>query len=188
MTTRIVVGGPPGSGKSTFVASFKRALLDIGVRADYVELDLYAPTLPLIEGRMTPEQRIKSKRKDIPDEEIQRAARRLVELDERFDVVLGDLPGMMTPQTKILCKHATLAIIVCKDEKIEEMDAWQQFFKELGIVVVSRIVSKLSGSEIIKVTGENVIEAVLIGLDREVRVSDTLTRLAFQLMAILNLH
>ena len=187
MTIRIVIGGPPGSGKSSFVASLRRALLDIGVQVDYVELDPYSSTLALIEGLMTPEERIKSKRKDIPDEEIQKIAERLADLDRKLDVVLGDLPGMVTPQTSILCKHATHAIIVCKDQRLEEMYVWQEFFSNLGIPVISKIVSKLKGAEETKITDANVIEAIMTGLDREVKVSDTLARMALQLKAILNL-
>lgn len=187
MTIRIVIGGPPGSGKSSFVASLKRALLNIGVQVDYVELDPYSSTLALIEGLMTPEERIKSKRKDIPDEEIQQIAERLADLDRKLDVVLGDLPGMITPQTSILCKHATHAIVVCKDQRLEEINAWQQFFSKLRIPVISKIVSKLNGTEETRITDANVIEAIITGLDREVKVSDTLTLMAFQLKSILNL-
>ena len=182
-----MVGGPPGSGKSTFVASMKRTLLDIGISADYAELDPYASTLALIEGLMTPEERLKSKRRNVPDEEISHIAERLASLDDKVDIMLGDLPGMITAQTSMLCKHATHAIIVCKDQGREEMIAWQKFFDGLGIPVISRIVSKIDGNEEMGLTETRSIEAVLTGLDREVKVSETLVRIAFQLKKILNL-
>ncbi|HZW56639.1 MAG TPA: hypothetical protein VFF30_10150 [Nitrososphaerales archaeon] len=187
MTKKIVVGGPPRSGKSTFVASMRRALLDIGVRADYVELDPYASTLALLEGLMTPEERLRSKRKDISNEEILQVAERLASVAESVDILLGDLPGMITEQTRMLCRYATHAIIICSDQSPEQMSEWHKFFEELRIPVIAKIVSKLHGNEEVKSTNRDTTEAVLIGLDREVKVGDTLTRIAIMLETIMNL-
>lgn len=57
----------------------------------------------------------------------------------------------------------------------------------MGIPVIAKIVTKLEGSEEMKLVDGDKIESILTGLDREVKVSDTLIRMAFELKAILSL-
>ncbi|MHB8566447.1 MAG: hypothetical protein ACYC7D_08570 [Nitrososphaerales archaeon] len=187
MTVRIVVGGPPNSGKSTFVINLKRALQDTGVNAEFAELDPFASTLALLEGLMSEEERKMSKRKEISEDEIKKVAERLVGFDGKVEIVLGDLPGKITPQTKSLCRHATHAIIVCKDQAIEDIKAWRSFFDESDVPVISEIVSKIEGEESCRIGQNKVIEAVIVGLNREVQVTPQLHYFALHLRSALDL-
>lgn len=75
---RIIIGGPPNSGKSTLVSSLIRALWEIGVKVNSAELDLWAPTLEFLEGKISKEERDSRKQKKVTKEEAEEASKRLV--------------------------------------------------------------------------------------------------------------
>jgi len=137
MPTRVVIGGPRGSGKSTLVASVYRQLECQGVSVGLHEVDVYSDTIPCILGQKPWEERIKKKHAWFNPT----IKRRIEEFAaDRRGLVLGDLPGKVTnPFLPRMVEPAHQAIIVARDWGT--MEAWQKFFAAQGIPVVLRIVS-----------------------------------------------
>jgi CRISPR-associated protein Csx3 len=157
---RIIIGGPPNSGKSTLVNSLKRALWEIGVKVNSAELDLWAPTLEFLEGKITKEERDSRKQKKVTKEEAEEASKRLVEASQDGSIAIGDCPGKMSEELKIIVKNATHAIILCRVDQIQEMESWRKFFSEAGIPIIAELVSDLEGDEAVQIMGSKLIRAV----------------------------
>lgn len=184
---RIIIGGPPNSGKSTLVSSLKRALWETGVKVNSAELDLWAPTLEFLEGKISKEERDSRKQKRVTKEEAEEASKRLVEASQDGSVAIGDCPGKMSEELKIIVKNATHAIILCRADQIQEMESWKKFFSKVGIPVIAELVSDLRGNEEVQISGSGMITGRLVGLDRDVgrRESPAISQLAFLLKSVL---
>lgn len=185
MRSILVVGGPPNSGKSTFAESLVRALQNQGVLAEAVDLDSWSPTLSLIKGEISKEERDAMKRKSISPGDIQEAADRLRKARKNYDIVVGDAPGGISPDVKPIYRAATHAIILCRDDKREEIDEWKMFFSTLELRIIAVIISKASGEETIR--GGDLIEGTLVGLDRKPIDTPAMRSLASILRANLGL-
>lgn len=172
MAIRIIVGGPPNSGKSTFSESLVRALQDQGVDAESIDLDLWSPTLDFLQGKITKEQRDEQKRKSITSKETKEAYRRFKDSSQEHDVIVGDAPGGISKESKQICKAATHGIIVCRDDKTDQIKAWQDFFDDIGVDVVAVIISKINNSE--DITSNDPLKAVLVDLNRQPKVTPVL--------------
>lgn len=185
MSIRIIIGGPSCSGKSTFAESITRALQNLGTDIDRVDLDLWAPTLSLISGDITKEERDLLKRRNITKSEATEAVERFKTLSTKHEIIIGDGPGGISEESKLIFESATHGIIVCQEGKIGEIEEWKQFFKEMGIPIIAIIISKLDGSE--KVSRGSLIEADLINLDRTPRVTPIMIQLAYALKGVLGI-
>lgn len=172
MSIRIVVGGPPNSGKSTFSESLVRAFQDLSVDAESIDLDLYSPTLDWLQGKITKEQRDEQKRKSITAKEAKEAHRRFKDASKEHDVIVGDAPGGISEESKQICKAATHGIIVCRDDKTDQIKAWQNFFDDIGVDVIAVVISKVSSSE--DITSYDPLEIVLVDLNRQPKVTPVL--------------
>ncbi len=150
MPIRIIVGGPPNSGKSTFTANLVKILQDLNVNAQPVELDLWSPTLDYLQCRITKEQRDRQKRKLVAGDDIKEACSRFKNVSERCDVAVGDAPGIISEETKQICKAATHGIIVCRDDKADQIIIWQNLFDDAEVEVIATVVSKIGGGDEIK--------------------------------------
>ena len=186
---RIIIGGPPNSGKSTLVSSLKRALWEIGVKVNSAELDLWAPTLEFLEGKITKEERDSKKQKTITKQDAEEASKRLILASQDGSIAIGDCPGKMSEELKIIVKNATHAIILCRADQIQEMESWRKFFSEVGIPIVSELVSDLNGNEEVQISGSGLITGRFVGLNRDVgrKESPTISQLAFLLKSVLGL-
>ncbi len=174
MPVRIVICGPPNSGKSTLAESLSRALLLLGVDAAAVDLDLASPTLEYIKGQKDWKDRSK---KEWTKELGKEAAARFVEASRRHEVVIGDAPGKITDVTRIICGEAHYAIILCRYDLKAEINNWQIFLRELNVPVICTAISKITGEGKVD-KKKNLIEATLIKLDRKPRTDEAITLLA----------
>jgi CRISPR-associated protein Csx3 len=184
---RIIVGGPPNSGKSTFVIRLSRSLWEIGVDVKRVELDAWAPTLDYIDGKITKEERDSQKRSAISGEDAEKSAQRFQESSKDASVVIGDCPGKISEELRIIMRNATHSIILCRADQINEMSAWRAFFSGLGIPVVAELVSDLKGTEGIFPGNFEVLKGRFVGLDRTTRKSPAISQFAFHLKSRLGL-
>lgn len=176
MAVRIIVGGPPNSGKSTFSESLVRFLQDQGADAESIDLDLWAPTLDYLQGKITKERRDSQKRGSITAKDAKEAHDRFKDASKEHDVIVGDAPGGISKESKQICKAATHGIIVCRDDKTDQIKTWNMFFGDIGIDVVAVVISKRKGAE--KITSTGTLEAVLVGLNRQPRTTPVLVTFA----------
>jgi CRISPR-associated protein Csx3 len=186
---RIIIGGPPNSGKSTLVSSLKRALWEIGVKVNSAELDLWAPTLEFLEGKISKQERDSRKQKKVTKEEAEEASKRLVEASQDGSIAIGDCPGKMSEELKIIVKNATHAMILCRADQIREIESWRKFLSEAGVPIIAELVSDPVGEEGVQMTGSKVITGRLVGLDRDVgrKESPAISQLAILLKSVLGL-
>jgi hypothetical protein len=175
LPVRIIIGGPPNSGKSTLSESLAMALRVLGVNAYAEDLDLASPTLEFIKGEKGWEQRQGTKKEWTP-ELAKKAAAIFEEASTKHVVVIGDSPGRITNETKTIAKKTNYAIILCRNDCRGEIKNWRKFFKELYIPVVCIAVSRLTG--IGNVEEKSVIKATLIGLNRKPKTDEIITSLA----------
>ncbi len=185
LPTRIIIGGPPNSGKSTLAESLARALRSLGVDAYAEDLDLASPTLEFIKGSKRWEQRLVAKKEWTP-ELAERATALFEEASSKHAVVIGDAPGKITPMSKTIAQKAHYAIILCREDCLNEINDWRRFFANLNIPVVCVAISKITGVENIKESG-GMIKATLVGLDRKVKADATITTMALLVKEMLGL-
>lgn len=160
----IIVGGPPNSGKSTFTVNLVRSFQDQGVDAEFVDLDLWSPTLDHIQGKMTKKKRDNLKRKSVTADEARHVYERLKNASRKHDVIVGDAPGKISKELEHIFKAATHGIVVCRDDKMEQEKVWQDFFNNDGIDVAATIISKFDCDE--QIVSDNPIKVILSGLNR----------------------
>ena len=175
MAFRIIIGGPPNSGKSTLAESLARGLRQLGVDAYAVDLDLASPTLEFIRGVKGWEQRVGAKKEWTP-ELADKAAALFEESSKSHAVMIGDAPGKITAESEKIAKKAHFALILCRDDRKEEIRDWQVFFQRIGVPIFGVLVSKLSGTGSVK--KKEIIEATVIGLSRKPVTDEVIISLA----------
>ena len=139
------------------------------VNAEYIDLDLWSPTLDYLQGRITKEQRNKQKRKFVTANDIKEACSSFKNMSEECDIVVGDAPGIISEETKQICKAATHGIIVCRDDKADQIGTWQNLFNDAGVDVIATVVSKIGGGDEIK--SYDPLKAVLTDLNRNAKTT-----------------
>jgi molybdopterin-guanine dinucleotide biosynthesis protein len=181
---RIIIGGPPNSGKSTLAESMARALRMLGVDAYAEDLDLASPTLEFIKGDKGWAQRQASKKEWTP-ELTEQAAYIFQQASNKHAVVIGDSPGKITDQSKKIASQAHYALILCRNDSIAEIKNWQAFFANIGIPIICIAVSKTTGKGYVK--KNSVIKATVVGLNRVPKTDQVITTLALLIRERLSL-
>lgn len=90
--TKIIIGGPPHSGKSSMMVLMKNNFRQKGINTGLIDLDYASPTLEWLEGEETKENRDLRKQPWTP-ELAEKAKADFIEVDKKFKVTLGDAPG-----------------------------------------------------------------------------------------------
>lgn len=173
---RIIVGGPPNSGKSTFSERLVRALQDQGVDAETIDLDIWSPTLDFIKGDITMDERNRQKRQDVTEKDAKAAAKRFRDFSKKHDVIIGDAPGGISELSKIIVNKGTHGIIVCRDDKTDEIESWKQFFEENDVELVAIVYTSMEGEE--DISQNELIEAKLVNLNREAIITPAIIAFA----------
>jgi len=175
LAVRIVIGGPPNSGKSTLAESLASGLRQLGVDAYAEDLDLASPTLEFIRGAKGWGQRVGAKQEWTP-ELADEAAKKFEDASKKHAVVIGDAPGKITGESEKIASKANYALILCREDRKEGIERWQEFFQRLGISVVGIFISKLAGAG--NVEKKDVIRATVIGLNRTLKTDEVVLSLA----------
>lgn len=163
------------------VESLVRALQDQNVDAESIDLDLWAPTLEFIQGKITIEERGRQKRRNITSADARKAAGRFKSASAKHTVIMGDAPGGISDTSRIIFRAATHAIIVCREDRANDIRTWETCFEGLNIGVVAIVISKLRGDE--DVTSNDVIRASLVRLERQPKNTPVVVALASLLRA-----
>ncbi|MGC8497595.1 MAG: hypothetical protein ACP5NL_06340 [Thermoplasmata archaeon] len=168
---RIIIGGPPNSGKSTFSESLARLFQDQGFDAEAIDLDKASPTLELIRHKISKEERNSMKR-NLTKEDADNAKKEYISKSKEHQIVIGDGPGKISEESKIIYSSGTVGIIVCREDYKKEIKNWEYFFEELNVKLIAVIISKNNGEE--SVNSNDLIHGVLVKLNREVLKTPTL--------------
>ncbi len=125
---KIVLCGPPHSGKSTFLANLKRRLPDDTQRVFRAcpdgENDLSNET-----GDFKGDTRIKG---EFSAEFVERFCR-AIDNNNESKMVIVDVGGKMSDENREIISHCDAYIIVCREdaEPDEDMKAWQEFLDSI---------------------------------------------------------
>ena len=160
---RIVVGGPPHSGKSVFLWELKR-LLPIGsympIRAapdgegDWTQL--------LYQGGASLTKTLRQKGAFSP-EFVQWASNAVKHCTARFGLI--DIGGKPSDENRKICQYADALVIVSSQE--ENVQEWKQFAASVGLQVLAVLHTSLDASSEWWRRHELFFEGLVIGLDRE---------------------
>ena len=165
---RIVIGGPPNSGKSIFAVYLFRALREMGIRAYHYDYDPYSPTRELILGMISKEDRERLKT-DVTSKGAKIFAGNFQEKFVNYDIVIGDLPGRISEILDILASAGTHGLIVCSDEREEQIQEWKNVFRKLNINIICIVKTNLVDFDKVdeEIVDDGVIFAEISGLERE---------------------
>lgn len=148
MTTRIVIGGLRGAGKSVLTTSLYLRLQQDGVDVGLHEIDVYSDTHGPLLGLKSWEER-KGKH-HVWQRTVERRVAEFAA--DTADVVIGDLPGKLTnPNMPLMVQHADVAILVGrhpvqKDEANKHhrsVDRWAEWLEAHKIPVIATVFSLL---------------------------------------------
>tara|TARA_A100001391_G_scaffold40259_1_gene22502 strand:+ start:22620 stop:23906 length:1287 start_codon:yes stop_codon:yes gene_type:complete len=166
---RIVVGGPPHSGKSTLMHLLEDKFNEYGVPVELVDMDLSAPTDLRSKEGFTVTREKRDWTMDLADE-----AANLFR-DAQGEVVLGDSVGLISSITEILSQPADVAILIASGNKGDDNEIYQEVVKKwknfydmedvrLPLLVVVR--SSLNPMELSMFDPQDNY-GVIVGLDRK---------------------
>ncbi len=142
MAKRYLVGGPPNSGKSTYVLSLVGRLgSGLGRTAVAVELDVWSRSYPAFEGKVSFEDRPKRFGLDWDWKTP------LDECLEEFntapaDIVFGDLPGAkIDAATDYMIANAEADGAIVVSRTLDGLRLWREAFETRGMPVVLECLS-----------------------------------------------
>jgi CRISPR-associated protein Csx3 len=194
MVLKIVLCGPPRSGKSTLREGLKQALRRIpGTPYPYV-----ITACPDGEGawfqetaRRSPEEarRLKEEYKrslgGFTPPQVEKFATWVREC--RLPLTLIDIGGIPSIENEKICEHATHAIILYKDQ--ESLTEWRRFCEKIGLRIIAEIYSDYNGNEDhIQGVDEGVLRGSIHYLERGVDCSERpmILALAKHILRLLN--
>lgn len=182
-----IIVGDPGVGKSTITPSLATEVLvhiltltshqewkDLDLTVGYINLDLGTPASPaVIEGRGQDREYLGSMKADWTTDKAFEALEIFQEAKRHYNIVFADMPGRITPMTRIIASAADGGIVVYKHSI--EIAPWYEFLAEMGVPKLAAIRTS---------TGERTTESLMrshhgatvfgsvIGVDRTARSRD----------------
>ena len=171
---RIIIGGPPHSGKSTFMNLLEDRFRYYQIPVELVDLDLSAPT-PLKTGFT--QQREKKKWTSTLAEE----ARKMFEGAEGVQVVLGDSVGLISDINEIISQPADVAILLVSgghgdyDTTYRKVvRKWKEYYQDIRTPLLVVLRSTMNPAD------ESMFDpqdnyGVVVGLDRDAYEANTIS-------------
>lgn len=143
---RVVMCGPPHSGKSTFTASLIQIIRgrkrgqSFNISFTWVPLDVTDNSLAtLVDGDEDVEQK-----RDV-DWTPERAEERKAMFKARDEnLVLADAPGKVTPQLRTVIEPADAVILLASREKEDQLSEWREVMSDLDIDIFAELITVLN--------------------------------------------
>ncbi|MDM8565365.1 CRISPR-associated protein Csx3 [Candidatus Halobeggiatoa sp. HSG11] len=168
---KIVLGGPPHSGKSCLREGLKQAIRAIpNTPYPYV-----ITACPDGEGCWHYEavscdpKNAETLKRDYKGEFTDSFVKRVSDdvKNCREPLTLIDIGGKITDDNIIICKHATHIILIAGN--MDELDVWRNFSKHLNLQIIAELHSDYHGTEdtILKLENDNIYRGSIHYLDRE---------------------
>lgn len=143
---KIVVCGPPHSGKSTFTASLISTIRERLDSRRYNPAFTWAP-LDVTDNTLAallddgPDE---SHKRDVEFTTERAEERRSVFAARDESIVLGDSPGLITEELRIVTEPADAMILLVSREKSEKIGEWRRFARKQGIQLYAEFVTVIS--------------------------------------------
>ena len=153
----IVIGGPPHSSKSSLavnlvsemrrwikflkkIPGFEKLELTVG----YSKVDHGDPAGDAIHGKWANDNERLQNQKQLWNTKLAKIAQRgFFESRAKYNLVVADLPGLVTDITRLLVAPADAGILISRDYQITEQE-WVPLMKSFGVPIVSKIRSRQS--------------------------------------------
>lgn len=166
---KVVVCGPPHSGKSTFTGALIRAIRDRQWKQEFhlsftwIPLDVTDNSLAAI---VDPDGDVPQKRE--VEWTTERAEERRAVLAGRDEgLVLADSPGLITSELRTVIEPADAMILLASKEKSEKIDDWRDVARREGLHVFAELTTVLDEDLDPKWDDRNDRNGTLRSVDRE---------------------
>jgi hypothetical protein len=135
MATRLLIGGPSNSGKSTFVLSLVDCLRMAGVTANAHELDVWSNSYVAFRGEVLFATRPKRQGLDWDWQTPLKERIDAFNADDA-DFVFGDLPGKLDEAITHACMNVRVTGALVISRKLDAITEWEDFFGKNGVPVI----------------------------------------------------
>lgn len=142
---KIIIGGPPQSGKSTFTASLIKSIRERQREQPYQLSFSWQPldvTDNSIAKLLNPDEDIDQKR-DVEWSKERAEERRAVFEARDEQLVVADAPGLITDELEIVTEPADKIIILASHEKVDKIEEWKEFAESNDMIVFAELTSIL---------------------------------------------
>lgn len=180
----LVVGGPPGSGKSTATTTLVDEMCNIvqslrtragwsefNLSIQYVNLDKGTPTGQYIldqSGKDT--ELVQSAKRQWTPEMAREGLLEILAAKQTTNIIVADLPGKIDGLTRMLSCGADGSIILTRDW--DKMNEWKNFFGEMGLPHLAQAMTRLPEeglmSTVKRYAPGRLLSGRITGLDRVV--------------------
>ena len=163
---RIIVGGPPHSGKSTLMNLLEDKMNQYGVDVELRDLDFSSPTN--LKAGFDPNRETKDW-----DEDLARDAASYFREDSDEKIVLGDSIGLISQINEIVSEPADVAILLVSGSKDQfdqsfrnALAKWKSYYEFIDLPILMIIRSSMNPNEM-NYFDPHDNYGVIVGLDRD---------------------
>jgi len=163
---RIIVGGPPHSGKSTLMNLLEDKMNQYGVDVELRDLDFSSPTN--LKAGFDPNRETKDW-----DEDLARDAANYFREDSEDKIVLGDSIGLISQINEIVSEPADVAILLVSGSKDQfdqsfrnALAKWKSYYEYIDLPILMIIRSSMNPNEM-NYFDPHDNYGVIVGLDRD---------------------
>ncbi|MCK5877853.1 MAG: hypothetical protein KAG43_09475, partial [Candidatus Marithrix sp.] len=168
---KIVLGGPPHSGKSCLREGLKQAIIAIP-NSPYPYVITACPDGEgcwHYEAASSDPKNAKTLKQDYKGEFNDDFVTRVSDdvKNCNLPLTLIDIGGQITDDNRIICRHATHIILIAGD--LKELDSWRDFSKHLNLQIIAELHSDYNGKvdKALKLDNDNIYRGSIHYLDRE---------------------